>query len=287
MAKKATDEFKSIKPYLKWPGSKTKLINKISKYIPEGARRLIEPFAGSGSVAFNLHDRFKKIILADANSDLMLAHETAIQTPQDLISDLALLFNEKHNKKEEYLKIREEFNNGAEGKRRASLFIYLNRHCFNGLCRYSSTGKFNTPFGQIANPYLPFLEIAEFSTRLGKAKLSTQDFREVFKKAKAGDFIYCDPPYAPLTETANFTAYSAGGFSSQDQKDLAHLAEAAAKKGATVVVSNHDTKFTREIYKNANHVESIQVSRSIAANGDSRKKAAEILAVFLPEVKND
>lgn len=269
------------KPYLKWPGGKTKLISNIEKFIPKNhSGCFIEPFCGSATVSLNLAKNFKEVILSDMGADLILTHKSIIKDSNKFLEDLRVLFSKENNERNNYIKLREEFNGGAAGWRRALLFTYLNRHCFNGLCRYSSKGKFNTPFGQIKSPYFPEEEIKNFALMLGCAKVYNKDFREIMMMSKSGDFVYCDPPYAALTETANFTSYSAGGFGEKDQKDLALLAQDLAKKGVTVVVSNHDTEFVRELYKNAKTIESIEVSRTIAASGSSRKKVSEVLAVF-------
>lgn len=271
------------KPYLKWPGGKTKLISKIENYIPKNnSGCFVEPFCGSATVSLNLAKNFKEMILSDMSADLILTHQSIITDSKKFIKDLRELFSEENNERQNYIKLREEFNNGAIGWRRALIFAYLNRHCFNGLCRYSSKGKFNTPFGQIKAPYFPEEELKNFSLILGNAKIYNKDFREVMAMGKSGDFIYCDPPYVALTDTANFASYSAGGFSTKDQKDLAILAQELAKKGATVVISNHDTEFVRNLYKNAKAIESLEVSRTIAANAGSRKKVSEVLAVFRP-----
>lgn len=128
--------------------------------------------------------------------------------------------------------------------------------------------------------YLPEEEIRRFATRLQNAQFLNVDFEKVMNMAGAGDFLYCDPPYAPLSPTANFTAYASGSFSEEQQKRIALLAEAAQARGAVVLVSNHDTAFTRELYKNASRIDGLEVSRSISAKGDSRKKAQEIFALY-------
>jgi len=119
-----------------------------------------------------------------------------------------------------------------------------------------------------------------FAKRLQDVELKTADFRVTLSGAGAGDIVYCDPPYVPLSPTASFTSYAAGGFSKQDQRDLHSLAVAASKRGATVVLSNHDTPFTRDLYTDASRLEALMVSRTISCNGENRSKAKELLAVF-------
>lgn len=280
-SQKTSRTIKPIRSYLKWAGGKSKLIDAIKAFIPSDATRFIEPFVGSGVVALNLADQFKKVWMADANPDLVATHTQAIQNP-DFIDRVSALFTANNNKPARYGWYRDEFNESTDPTRRAELFIYLNRHGFNGLCRYSATGKFNVSFGKYDVPYLPEAELLTFGETLKHAKVEVSDFRKLLAKAGAGDFVYCDPPYAPLSNTANFTSYSQGGFSHKDQKSLARLARNAAKRGATVVISNHDTPYTRELYKKASSIQSFMVGRSLAGNGDSRKKAPELFAVYCP-----
>src|SRR5262249_42476911 len=154
----------------------------------------------------------------------------------------------------------------------ASLFVYLNRHCFNGLCRYNKKGAFNTPFGRYDKVYFPASEMAAFAERLETAELRQMDFREALSGTKPGDVIYCDPPYVPLTPTASFTNYAAGGFSEKDQQDLQELAVEASERGAVVLLSNHDTPFTRELYRGATQLVPMMVSRTISCDGQNRNK---------------
>jgi DNA adenine methylase len=274
--------FRPLRPYLKWPGAKTRLIGELSKDVPPSGRVLLEPFAGTGSVALNLIDRFDSAILSDINVDLIECHKRVVSATDAFIDEVKDLFIKKNRSVEAYNKLRAEFNLCKDVNRRSSLFVYLNRHCFNGLCRYSATGKFNTPCGHYEEPYLPEAEMRLFAERMKTVSFVTQDFRSLIALAGPRDLLYCDPPYAPLTATSNFTAYASGGFSLKDQTDLAKLAGEAAARGATAILSNHDTDFTRAAYVSATAIRGIAVSRSISASGASRKKAAEVIAVWLP-----
>jgi DNA adenine methylase len=147
-------------------------------------------------------------------------------------------------------------------------------------CAANKEGEFNTPFGKYDSVYFPTVEMKAFAEKLATAELVTQDFRTTLNGTGEGDIVYCDPPYVPLSATANFTNYASGGFSSDDQRDLTNLCIQSAQRGAVVVVSNHDTPFTRELYQNASQVIPILVSRTISCDGKTRNKAKELIAIF-------
>ena len=265
------------KPFLKWAGAKTQIIRTLRAMLPDG-NRLIEPFVGSGVVFLNT--RYPQNLLSDSNQDLIGLYSVLKPAPRAFIEKCQALFTDENNAPDIYYGFRQEFNACRDEVRRAVLFVYLNRHCCNGLCRYNKKGAFNTPFGRYDRVYFPADEMLGFAERLQPAELRTLDFRTALASAGQGDVVYCDPPYVPLTPTASFTSYAAGGFSQQDQRDLHALALAASKRGATVVLSNHDTSFTRELYTDASRLEPLMVSRSISCNGQNRNKAKELLAVF-------
>lgn len=269
-------------PYLKWPGSKRKLVADIASTLPENFRiqRLIEPFVGSGAVAMALP--FQSAILSDVNADLIASHQQAISDPSGLVKRLEAIFVPENNTAEAFLQFRHEFNTSANPARRAELFIYLNRHCFNGLVRFSKVGRFNTPFGRIVRPYLPAKEIHDFSHRLRGATFKASDFRATMAEAGAGDFVYCDPPYLPLTASSNFTAYSADGFSEKAHEELVNSAQDAVERGATVVIANHDTPVSRRIYRNADEIRSLSVRRTVSCKGNGRGMAPELMAIYRP-----
>ena len=268
-----------LKPFLKWAGAKTRVFDRIKasygSYVPQ---RLVEPFLGSGATALNLN--LTSNLLADTNQHLVDVF-TYLQKEQNaFIKDCAALFTAKNNTSEKYYALREEFNKTKDARRRATIFIYLNRHGFNGLCRYNSSGGFNVPFGKYAAPYFPADEMRQFATFLQSATVVQSDFRKVLPLTGAGDFVYCDPPYVALGATG-FTAYATGGFSDADQRELARLAEEAAARGALVAISNHDTAGIRKIYRDHGaKICGFLVARTISCDGKNRNKAKEIIAVF-------
>lgn len=217
--------------------------------------------------------------LNDANADLVNLHTQVAGGANELVAELGTLFVPENNSGERFYALRGEFNEGPAPLRRAALFIYLNRHGYNGLCRYNRSGGFNVPFGKYDAPGMPAEELLAASALLRGATITQKDFREVLHDCGKGDVVYCDPPYVPLSKTASFTAYAAGGFGPHDQRELVDEARAAAKRGARVVLSNHDTPETRELYLGA-ELESIRVHRAISQRAETRGLVGELIAVY-------
>lgn len=265
-----------MKPFLKWAGNKYGIIQRVKAVLPPGGR-LIEPFAGSTAVFLNTD--FSEAILNDINTDLMNLYRFLRQDGQLFIGYCRTFFVPETNNPETYYQFRKIFNTTSDIRLKAALFLYFNRHGYNGLCRYNNQGGFNVPFGKYAKPYFPEQEMQAFYEKIQSATLLNQDFLSVMEMAQAGDVIYCDPPYVPLTETANFTSYSRGGFGPKEQQALADMAKTLSKRGVHVVISNHDTTFTQTAYESAKII-SFQVQRFISCKGDARGQATEMLALF-------
>jgi DNA adenine methylase len=155
----------------------------------------------------------------------------------------------------------------------------MNRHGYNGLCRYNLKGGYNVPFGRYKKPYYPEKELWNFAEKSQKATFTNHCFRKTFESTKRGDVIYCDPPYAPLSPTASFTSYSGQGFKLKDQEELALLAERASADNIPVLISNHDLELTRRLYQGAQLTE-IQVKRTISQKAGKRLKVGELLALY-------
>jgi DNA adenine methylase len=268
-----------MKPFLKWAGNKYQIVDTIRKYLPRGGR-LIEPFVGSGAVFLNLY--YPAYFLADANPDLITLFNHVRDDGEPFVDYCRSYFVPGNNEADAFYALRERFNSTADLTEKSALFLYLNKHCYNGLCRYNLSGEFNAPFGRYKKPYFPAHEMRYFRNRSETATFACIGFREAMGTAVPGDVVYCDPPYVPLSETANFTSYNTGGFSTDDQAALAAAARALAERGVPVVISNHDTEFTRDAYAGAEIV-SFDVQRYISCNGSKRGKARELLAIFRPE----
>ena len=268
------------RPFLKWAGAKTSLVAAIREAVPPIAHRLIEPFVGSGAVALNLG--FEQSLLADANRDLVDVYRELKRGGERFSEECAALFTKGNNSAEAFYPFRAEFNATRDRRRRAALFVYLNRHGYNGLCRYNASGGFNVPFGRYKLPRFPRHEMLAFHAVLQRCIILHADFRDVLAQAGAGDFVYCDPPYVPVSATAHFTAYAKAGFGPQDQRDLAACCREARLRGAVVVLSNHDTPETRLLYADADERRELLVARRISCDGANRNKARELLVVYRP-----
>lgn len=268
---------KPVRPFLKWAGNKFRILDHIQKHLPEG-KRLVEPFVGSGAVFLN--SNYDRYLLADSNIDLINLYNLLKKEGPEFIDYCQQLFTDDNNTAETYYQLRYEFNHTDDIERKAALFIYLNRHGYNGLCRYNSKGGFNVPFGRYKRPYFPAAEMLHFHHKAKRASFKHLDFEKVMTRTRSGDVIYCDPPYVPLSDSANFTSYSAGGFALEQQHRLAELADENLQRGIPVLISNHNTKFTRKIYKTASKKKVFDVRRFISCNGQKRHHAEEVLAVF-------
>lgn len=265
------------RPFLKWLGNKYKCLGKILPYFPE-SNRLIEPFVGSGAVFLNTD--YPAYLLTEINQDLIHLFRCLQQEGSSFIEACAQRFTPEHNTKECYYALREAFNQETDPRQRACLFLYLNRHGYNGLCRYNSQGKYNVPFGLYARPYFPRQEMELFYQKSSQAVFMQADFRHAFALAKTGDMIYCDPPYSPLQQHSNFSQYAQQDFGESEHHALIQLARDTAKKGIPVLISNHDTPMTREFYQGA-EIATFSVSRFISCDINHRKPVSELLAVFM------
>ncbi|HBF38483.1 MAG TPA: DNA adenine methylase [Firmicutes bacterium] len=265
-----------MRPFFKWAGGKYRLVERIQRKLPPG-KRLLEPFAGSCALSINTD--YEAYWLNDINPDLTSVYQILQREGLSFISSCKHYFTSETNTSAKYYEIRERFNQEKDRYTKAMLFIYLNRHGYNGLCRYNSSGEFNVPFGRYRKPYFPEKELGYFYEKFQKALFSSLDFETMMMKAKAGDVIYCDPPYIPLNATSNFTAYSTGGFGEEDQIRLAKVARKLAKKGIQTVISNHYNDFIVKAYSGA-QIEIFPVKRFISCDGDNRNSVDEVLAVF-------
>lgn len=271
------------KSFLKWAGSKSRVLAELESHLPP-ASRLIEPFVGSGIVFLSTAGRYDSYVLADANGDLISLHRHLAADPDGFIAACAKLFQPSNNDKDRYRALRAEFNRLPVGSaRRAALFVYLNRHGFNGLCRYNADGEFNVSFGCYKEPALPEAAMRAFAARVARSdvQFTHADFRETMALSGPGDVVYCDSPY--LSEkTASFNGYTPNGFSLVDHHDLAAACWAAAERGAYVVASNANVSLARdELYAGA-RIHRVTVTRSISCKANTRGKAAELIIVIKP-----
>lgn len=269
------------KSFLKWAGGKYDLVEDIRAEMPAvmSINRYIEPFVGGGAVALNMPVGVPKV-LNDVNPGVFGVWGQLQVSPEILIANAKGYFRPKYKSEKWFYALRDEYNVGRPDN--GHLFLYLNRHCFNGLCRFNKKGEFNVPYGRYKTIYFPEKELLHAAEVVKNAQIHQNDFREVMETATQGDVVYCDPPYIPLDNTSNFTAYSMGGFSMKDHKDLVFEAEYARNRGATVIISNNDTPVARKLYKDADEVKKVLVSKRISCKSDGRKKQGELIAVYRP-----
>jgi DNA adenine methylase len=273
-----------MKPLLKWAGGKAKLLPRIRRRFGgrcHGTYR--EPFSGGLAIFLGrvAHGDVHTAVLSDTNAKLIATYQAVQQRVDDVLAELDT-FPTEPGWEEHYYAVREDYNAGPHtGPRHAARLIWLNRAGYNGLYRENQQGKFNVPVGRYVRPRLPREEdIRAVHGALQIAELRAMGFQEAMGAAQAGDHVYCDPPYVPLSRTASFTNYSKEGFGTAEQILLAQLAAEAAERGARMVMSNHATPETRALYRGLGFtVGTIQVQRTISTKGADRWKAKEILAV--------
>lgn len=267
----------SSKPFLKWAGGKSKLVPILSSFLGKEGR-LVEPFVGSGAVFMGTE--FNEYFLCDSNPDLIGLFNNLKSSSEVVIQQVSNIFEGKFNTESAFYDLRTEFNElSSQDLRKSVLFVYLNKHAFNGLCRYNSKGFFNVPYGRYSSPTAPIKEMELFSRKAKLAEFKCIDFSSTFDLLREGDVVYCDPPYVPLSSSSNFTAYSKNSFNEDSQRLLASLAENAKNKNVRVVISNHDTEFTRSLYSMST-IHEIQVHRSISSKSSTRGQVSEIIAIF-------
>ena len=272
-----------IRPFLKWAGGKYELIEDIIALLPTYKRTLIEPFVGSGVVFLNTD--YKHYILNDINPDVINLYKVLKERPQDYVGDVKAFFSGKYNNEKKYYQIRKKFNLSKDIYERSVLFLVLNRHCYNGLTRYNLNNEFNVPFGRYKSPYFPEDELHAFSEKAKKARFICQDFESAMKQARKNSVIYCDPPYVALSKTASFTNYSGNSFSLSDQERLVRISEELSLSGVPVLISNHDTPYTKNLYNNA-ECHYLNVRRSISSKVTDRNKVIEVLAMYHNNIIN-
>ncbi|RQS56874.1 Dam family site-specific DNA-(adenine-N6)-methyltransferase [Burkholderia sp. Bp8963] len=267
------------KPFLKWVGSKSRILRHVVPLLPHG-RRLIEPFVGGGAVF--LGTDFDEYLLGDSNRDLIEVYQEVSRRPTEFVLAAETLFHERYRTADSYLKVRAAFNLEEDAVARAAQFLYLNRFGFNGLCRYNRSGIFNVPYGHPARvPRLPTSEILAFAEKAARATFIDCDFKELMAAAGTGDVVYCDPPCLDRDDARSFKSYGPHGFDWLRHEELAEIARELAGRGIPVVVSNHDCQAARELYEGA-EIHTFSARRSISASGEGRGNVGELIAVFRP-----
>jgi DNA adenine methylase len=269
-----------VKPIVKWAGGKSRLLDELKKRVPTDVRTYVEPFAGGAALFFALagdvaaHARtMKRAILADRNDELIACYRAIKADPRGVIQALGAY---RHDK-DLFYEVRAKDTAPMSDVERGARLIFLNHTCYNGLWRVNASGKFNVPFGNYKNPRILDEEgILAASAAFAHVDFVASDFTDATRALGHGDFVYFDPPYTPVSTTADFTSYAAGGFGPQDQQRLLAEMSRLRDAGVLVMLSNADTPDTRALYADFN-VASVSAPRSINRDGKKRGMAAELL----------
>lgn len=270
----------SVKPILKWAGGKRRLLNILKSELPDSWTNYFEPFAGGLAFLSHLYSdqRITNAVISDLNRDLIDFYTVIRDSPEDFLNELSTI--EYHNNRDDYYSCRDHFNrihNGNRKMEKAVLFMYLNRHSYNGLWRVNSNGEFNVPMGKYPSVNYPGPEeIRNFSIMLGTVTLKACDYRVSVNNAEKGDFIYFDPPYEPESISANFTSYNTGGFNRLNQEELSRLCNELDARKVRFMLSNSDTPVIRSLYGRF-RFKKINVTRSINSVGEKRSGNNELV----------
>lgn len=293
-------EEKTVKPFLKWAGGKGQLLNEIEYYYPFSSGKItkyVEPFVGGGAVLFDILSKYDldEIYISDINAELINTYRIIRDDIDALIQMLHTMQNDfipldTDNRKAYYMQKRERFNdlkvNGNESINieKAALMVFLNKTCFNGLFRVNKKGLFNVPMGSYKNPMIcDENNLRTVSKKLQKVTIVCGDYRESADFIDENTFVYFDPPYRPITDTASFTAYTENSFNDDAQIELAQFVAEMDKKGAKIVISNSDPKnsdadddFFDNIYS-AHKIKRVEATRMINCNSEARGRIKELL----------
>ena len=292
----------TVKPFLKWAGGKTQLLGEIEKlYQLDGVNKYVEPFIGGGAVFFDILNKhkFDEIYINDVNQDLICTYIMVRDKIDDLIDLLAKLQEEYtsfdfdsefEQRKKYYLVMRSRFNqlkvdyHSDCNLEKAALLIFLNKTCFNGLYRVNKSGLYNVPMGKYKKPVICDAENLRIVSKcLQGVTISCGRYDSLAKHIDKDTFVYCDPPYRPLTQTAAFTSYTENDFDDNEQRNLSEFARLMSEKGTKIVISNSDPKnidendnFFDDLYAGFN-IKRVKAGRMINSKGTARGKISELL----------
>ena len=262
-------------PFLKWAGGKSQLLTTYAQFFPANFNHYYEPFIGAGAVFFRLSSTRDglRATISDCNAELINCYQTIKTDVHDVIEQLKTFENDE----DLFYSIRAQQTSKLNKAERTARMIFLNKTCFNGLYRVNSKGQFNVPFGRYKNPKILDPEnLIAVSNRLSKVEIMHSSFEHVLNTARKGDFVYFDPPYVPLTNTANFTSYTQNCFGLKEQQLLAETFATLAKRGCYVMLSNSDTKLVKDLYRGFN-LHLVKATRAINCRADKRGQISEIV----------
>jgi DNA adenine methylase len=268
-------------PFLKWVGGKTQLLSQFEAFFPEQFQHYYEPFVGSGAVFFHL--RPTQATLSDSNPYLIGAYQHIQERVEEVIALLHNIRSRYHalpseEQEREYYRVRTLYNEiPANTIEKSAYLIFLNKIGYNGLYRENARGSYNVPFGRYNNPSIfDETNLRSVSSLLQKVRLIHDQYSHVVQTARAGDFVYFDPPYMPISKTSLFTSYTRGRFSLEQQSNLADVARQLARRGVQVMLSNSNSDTIRELY-NDFFLYEVHASRMVNSKADLRGKIPELL----------
>jgi DNA adenine methylase len=269
---------KLVMPVVKWVGGKRQLLPALTPLLPKHFTTYCEPFLGGGAMLFWLQPKIA--IVNDINSELIHMYEVIRNNVEDLIFELSKHKNESKHFYEvrDWDRNKEKYNTLSDVEKAARI-IYLNKTCYNGLFRVNNAGEFNTPFGNYKNPNIvnaPTLRAVSSYLQSAKITFSCRDYASVLTEIPRGTFVYLDPPYYPVSNTANFTGYSRGGFSREDQIHLKECCDDLTRRGIKFMLSNSATEFIKDLYAKYN-ITYVQAKRAINSNASKRGQVDEVV----------
>lgn len=269
---------KLVAPVVKWVGGKRQLLDEIIPLLPKRITNYCEPFLGGGAVLFSRQP--SKAIVNDLNEDLMIVYEVIRDDVEELIKSL-----KKHKNIPEYFYAIRDLDRDKDAYismskvEKASRLIYLNKTCYNGLFRVNASGEFNSPFGYYKNPNIvnePVLHAVNKYFKNNDISFYSEDFEQVLSRVPKGGFVYLDPPYDPVSDTANFTGYNKGGFNRNEQIRLKKCCDELTNRGVKFMLSNSATSFIKDLYSGYNVI-TVKAKRSINSNASKRGEVEEVI----------
>jgi DNA adenine methylase len=274
---------REAQPFLKWAGGKSQLLEQFESFLPKNLESYVEPFVGGGAVFFHLRARFPRMrtVLCDNNAELINCYEAVRDKLDELRARLDEHLDRFRADGERYFYLVRSQHQLNEPLERAARMIFLNKTCYNGLWRVNARGEFNVPIGSYRPEKVSLYDQANLmaaSRALRGVDLVVQDFRQTLRAAGAGDFVYVDPPYFPVSETANFTSYTKEDFGKAEQEELSALFADAAGRGAQLMLSNSDTPFIRHLYKGFK-IHTVSARRAVNCDGAKRGRISEVVAL--------
>jgi DNA adenine methylase len=273
---------RNAKPFLKWAGGKQRLLKQYEAYFPPHFQRYVEPFVGGGAVFFHLSNsgrRPKAVLLFDKNPELINVYRVVRDSVDELLDQLAV--HQRKHDRDYYYHIRHLDRSGMalSDVEKAARTIYLNRTCYNGLYRVNGRGQFNVPMGSYKNPRIVLQNVLRASSSaLQGVCLEVGEFEGAVDLGQPGDFFYFDPPYDPVSKSANFTSYTAAAFGDDDQRKLARVFAQLSEQGCYCMLSNSHTPFILELYREF-RIETVQAGRAINSDAGRRGSVTEVVVL--------